>query len=900
MDIFSRAKNKMKKQQQHAASRRAKINITRCIPVVFSSLAAIVPFHVAAEQYFNPAFLSSDPSAVADLARFNKDGGQAPGSYRVDVYINNSFVATRDIEFKSSKEISDADKTAATAEKGNTSASDSSLTPFLAIKELEAIGINVKVIPDLKELPDDKIVGVEKSIPGAKANFDFEKLRLDLSIPQINMKNDARGYIPPEQWDEGINALLLNYNFSGNESSANGERQSDKFLSLESGINLGAWRLRDSSSWSSSNSDNNNTNDFQHLSTYVERTIIPLKSEFVAGDTSTPGDVFDSNPIRGVQISSDDNMLPDSQKGFAPTIRGIAKSNAKVTIKQNNYVIYQTYVAPGAFEINDLFPTSSSGDLQVVVEESDGSISSYNVPYAGVPVLQREGRIKYAISAGQYRNGGDQQDKTTFEQATILWGIPYGITVYGGTQFSDNYRSFALGLGKNFGDLGALSVDITQANSTLADDSTHQGQSLRFLYAKTLNTLGTNFQLLGYRYSTEGFYTLSDTMYKRMSGYNDSYDDGNHNDKDNIPEYFDYYNLTYTKRGKIQANISQQLGEAGSVYLSGSQQSYWHTDETDTLLQAGFSSQIWGANYTVAYNYNKSQGQPEADQIFSLNVSIPLSQWLSPGQSNSTQPAHNAYLSYNNNTDNKGNMTQQAGVSGTLLDDNNLSYSVMQGYGNNGVGNSGSVSTNYQGAYGNANVGYNYSSGYKQVNYGLSGGIVAHRNGVTLSQPLGDTNVLIAAPGADNVGVENNTGVKTDWRGYAVVPYASTYRQNRIALDTNTMNNNTDIEEAIVNVVPTQGAIVRASFNAHVGVRVLMTLMHNGKPLPFGASVTRTDITASGIVGDAGQVYMAGLPLKGTLKSQWGSGADQQCQADYSLPDDSMKNAITYANVTCK
>lgn len=874
----------MKKQRYFAPCRRAKIAFNRYAPVVFSSLAVISPVQAMAEQYFNPAFLSNDPSAVADLARFNKEGGQAPGSYRVDIYINDAFIAARDVDFKSS-----------TADEK----SEESLTPFFTLKELDAFGINIKALPTLKELPQDQAISLESHIPGTKANFDFEQQRLDLSIPQIAMKNDARGYIPPEQWDEGINALLLNYNFTGDETNYNGEHQSDKFLSLQSGINFGPWRLRDNTSWSSNDSDSSHSSDIQHISTYVERTIIPLKSELVGGDTSTPGDVFDSVPFRGVQISSDDNMLPDSQKGFAPTIRGIAKSNAKVTIKQNNYIIYQTYVAPGAFEINDLFPTSSSGDLLVLIEESDGSVNSYSVPFSGVPVLQREGRTRYAFSVGQYRNGGDQQDKSEFGQATLLWGLPLGFTVYGGSQVSSNYLSFALGMGKNLGDLGAFSVDITQANSTLADDSTHQGQSLRFLYAKTLNEFGTNFQLLGYRYSTQGFYTFSDTTYKRMSGYNDNEKNVIKND-DSEPDYFDYYNLTYTKRGKLQANISQQVGNNANIYITASQQSYWHTDETDTLLQMGFNSMIWGASYTLAYNYNKMQGQPEADQVFSFNVSIPLAEWMSPSQSAPSQAAHNAYATYNASTDNKGNTSQQAGLSGTLLEDNNLGYSVMQGYGNNGVGNSGNVSANYQGGYGNANVGYNYSNDYKQLNYGVSGGVVAHRHGITLGQPLGDTNVLIEAAGAKNVSVENNSGVKTDWRGYAIVPYASTYRQNRIALNTTTLDNNTDIDEAVVNVVPTQGAIVRAKFSAHTGVRALITLTHNGKPLPFGTSVTRTDITAGSIVGDAGQVYMAGLPLKGTLISQWGPGADQQCQADYDLPEDTLTQAIAYANVTCK
>ncbi len=85
---------------------------------------------------------------------------------------------------------------------------------------------------------------------------------------------------------------------------------------------------------------------------------------------------FDSVSFRGVQLASDDNMLPDSLKGFAPVVRGIAKSNAQITIKQNGYTIYQTYVSPGAFEISDLYSTSSSGDLLVEIKEADGSVNS--------------------------------------------------------------------------------------------------------------------------------------------------------------------------------------------------------------------------------------------------------------------------------------------------------------------------------------------------------------------------------------------------------------------------------------------------------------------------------------------------------------------------------------------
>lgn len=79
----------------------------------------------------------------------------------------------------------------------------------------------------------------------------------------------------------------------------------------------------------------------------LQRDVRSLKSLLRIGDTYTTGDVFDSIQFRGVQLMSDDEMLPDSQRGFTPTIRGVAHSNAKVTVSQHGYVIYGPFVSPG-------------------------------------------------------------------------------------------------------------------------------------------------------------------------------------------------------------------------------------------------------------------------------------------------------------------------------------------------------------------------------------------------------------------------------------------------------------------------------------------------------------------------------------------------------------------------
>jgi outer membrane usher protein len=836
-------------------------------------------FNAHSEMWFDPSFFSDDPHSVADLSHFEKGQEVAPGTYRVDIFLNDAFVESRDVNFVTLNP------------KGEVSA-------CLTTESLERMGVKTSSYSAFNLLKKQACAPLETIIPDSKLTFDVAKLRLDISVPQIAVKNTAQGYVPPEKWEQGINALLLNYVFNGANSSDKSEGSSTDnsyFLGLNSGLNLGGWRLRNSSTWSTSS---NSGDKWENVSSYIQHTVIPLNSELTVGDNYTSGELFDSVSFRGVQLASDENMLPDSMRGFAPVVRGIAKSNAQVTVKQNGYVVYQTYVSPGAFEFSDLFSTSSSGDLQVEIKESDGSISSYSIPYSTVPLLQREGAIKYAATIAKFRSGNTQQDEKPFGQATVQWGGPWGVTFYGGMQYAENYSSQLFGTGFNFGDLGAVSIDVTNASSTLIDDSVHHGQSIRFLYAKSLNELGTNLQLLGYRYSTSGYYTLADTMYKHMDGY--AFEDG---DDEDTPLWSRYYNLYYTKRGKIQVNISQQLGDYGSFYLSGSEQSYWHTDEKDKLIQFGYNTSIKDVTVSLSWNYSQSKGQSESDQIFALNLSLPLGKWLAGKSSGIADRRNSAYATSNTSIDNEGHFNQNTGVSGTLLDAGNLSYSVQQGYVSQNSSASGSAGLDLQSTYGNAQLGYNYSQNgdFQQVNYGLSGGVVVHSHGVTLSQPLGETNVLVAAPGAEGTRLTNSVGVKTDWRGYTVIPHATTYRENRIALDASSLGQNVDVDDAVVSVVPTKGALVLASFSARKGGRALIKTKYQDKPVPFGAiAALDGEEGNTGIVDDSGILYMAGLPAGGDIAIKWGNKPDQHCVLNYQLTEQQLDAPISRITRECK
>ncbi|MVY05767.1 fimbria/pilus outer membrane usher protein, partial [Escherichia coli] len=137
---------------------------------------------------------------------------------------------------------------------------------------------------------------------------------------------------------------------------------------------------------------------------------------------------------------------PDPQKGFAPTIRGIARTNAQVTVQQNGYVLYQTYVTPGAFVIDDLYPTASSGNLEVAVKESDGEIRRFTQPYASVTSMQREGSLKYNLVAGRYHSD-DASQRPLMMQLSLMRGFAHNMTLFGGLQSAAQYHNLSFGAG---------------------------------------------------------------------------------------------------------------------------------------------------------------------------------------------------------------------------------------------------------------------------------------------------------------------------------------------------------------------------------------------------------------------------------------------------------------------
>src|SRR5690606_14583717 len=126
-------------------------------------------------------------------------------------------------------------------------------------------------------------------LPEAKLSFDAGQQTLNVSIPQIYLHQNVRGYISPKLYDQGINALIINYSANTNIYNADsGKNYTNSNLFLNSGFNFGPWRYRNQSSLVKYSDQ---SPDWNNVINKLERDLIPLKARLEIGDANTRNDV---------------------------------------------------------------------------------------------------------------------------------------------------------------------------------------------------------------------------------------------------------------------------------------------------------------------------------------------------------------------------------------------------------------------------------------------------------------------------------------------------------------------------------------------------------------------------------------------------------------------------------
>ena len=859
----------------------------------------------AADTNFDRSMLAGAGQNTTDLSRFERGNFVPAGIYRVDMFLNDAPVGRSDVRLAAPSP-------------------DASATPCVTPALLDTLGLHPADLADplLAEMADPAAcVDISRVIPGASLGFDLADLRLDAGVPQAFLGRAARGYVDPKYWDAGVTAGLLNYNLNSYRTSAGGLRQTSTYLGLDAGINLGSWRIRHNSTlnWQSGTAGAGATHHWQNIATYAQRDLTTLRAQLTVGDSWTSGEIFDSFGLRGVQIATDDRMQPQSLRGYAPTVRGVADSNAKVVVRQNGMLIYQTTVSPGPFVIDDLFATGYGGDLEVSVTEASGRVHTFSVPYASVPQLLRPGVNRFSIAAGQLREQSIEHEPNVV-QATLQHGFTNLLTGYAGMVGSQGYGAVLLGSALNTR-YGAFALDITGARTSIPGLDSMSGQSVRLSYSKIMAPTGTSLSVAAYRYSTSGYLSLRDAARARDYA------------RRGLPVFAGgpvqpvlingvpvaglltpeqqaaLAGVNYTgaidtagvdrQRNNFSINLSQRLGAAGgSLYVTGSARDYWNRGGTDTQFQVGYNNSVGRLNYNVSASRERNLSG-RSENRFMVNLTIPLGNGVHA-------PILTGALSRNGSDATQ----EQATLSGTAGSNDQFNYGVTathdSGRDNGAVGTSGSVNAGYRGSHVQLNAGFGAGSGYSQASLNIAGGIVAHPGGVTFGQPLGDTVGIVEAQDATGARVVNAAGLRIGQAGYALIPYLTPYQLNRIDIDPAGLSLDVQLDSTSAQIAPRAGAVVLIRFQSESGRFVLIqTRLSDGGTLPFGAEVDDAQGTPVGVVGQAGRI-MVRLPAEtGRLSVQWqDQDVTRTCLLPYHLkaPDKTKRTTgtIEQIEVTCE
>lgn len=760
-----------------------------------------------------------------DLTAFTHGNPVYAGRYLVNIYVNGDWVGRKELEFAPQAE-------------------NKKIEHCFDLKQLISIGIDVS---SLQSNAEQKCQTLSAWIPDAMSRMNPNELRYDLTIPQVNLKRNARGYVPPEVWDRGINAGFLSYNFNFQENTIEHETTNNQYLTLNAGLNLAGWQLRHNAV---ANKQQGQESNYESLNTYAQRAFPSISSVLTLGESYTSGELFDSFAFTGAQIRSDDRMLPETQTGYAPVIRGVAQTQAMVEVRQNKQLIYQMSVAPGAFVIDDLYPTGYGGDMQVTIREANGQIQRFNVPYASVSQMLRPGHSRFGVTAGRVRNKS-LLEQDYFVQGNYQRGINNLLTTYTGTILSEHYQS--LQLGAAFATpLGAVSMDVTHSDTDLLDseEKRSRGQSYKLSYSKFWIPTNTNFTLAAYRYSTSGYYNFQDA--------------------NNIQDYLrkglatDYIGR---ERSQYQLSLNQNLPEGwGSVYFTGRWSDYWDKTQPQTDYQFGYNNTYKLLNYSFSMQ-KITDIDGKKDDHYYLTLSMPLEL-----KRRSINLSHTV-SDYGNNTN----------ISGDLNNDRSLSYNLSAtdiGYHQR----SASANLQYRSPYATAMVYGGKGRDYHQWGTNLTGAVVAHAGGVSFSPDMVDTMVLVKAENAKGAAINNTVGLKVDPWGYAVIPYVMPYRMNEISIDSKAVNEQVELLSNSLELAPYAGAISLVEFKTKSGFPLLIKSQQvSGEHLPFAANVYDAEGQVVGVVSQGSQIMLRTELLKNTLHVKWGDTVTQQCKVTYDI-----------------
>ncbi|GAA3577694.1 outer membrane usher protein [Gibbsiella greigii] len=800
--------------------------------------------YAADEIQFNTDVLDTNDRNNIDLSQFSRSGFIMPGTYTMVLHVNKSDMPEQQVAF--------------VAPENDPKGSEACLSPAL----VNQLGLKENQAGSLAWTHGGQCLDL-RSLPGMEAHGDLSTSSLYLSIPQAYLEYTSENWDPPSRWDEGIPGLLFDYNVNAQTQQRHRSGGSGSY-SLSgngtTGANLGAWRLR--ADWQANLSHQTGSgqptdSQFDWSRYYAYRAIPALRARLSMGEDYLSSDLFDSLRFTGASLRSDDNMLPPNLRGYAPEVSGVAKTNAKVVISQQGRVLYETQVAAGPFRIQDI-NDAVSGELDVRVEEQDGSVQTFKMNTASIPYLTRPGSLRYKLAMGKPSDWEHRTRGPLFATGEFSWGVSNGWSLYGGGIGGGDYNALSVGLGRDLMALGALSFDVTQSRANLPQQGTLTGGSYRLSYSKSFDEYDSQITFAGYRFSQKDFMSMAEYLDARYEG------ERNGNSKE-------LYTITFNK----------QFRDWGlSTYLTYSHQTYWDRPANDryNLMVSRYFDVGNFKNLSVSLSAYRTRYNDTNDDGMYLSLSVP---W-----------GNNGTLSYNMAASRDDN-THRIGYYNRVDEHNN--YQISAGSARSGATASGYYSHEGDMAQVSANASYQGGS-YSAMGLTAQGGMTITGQGAALHRVTsqGGTRLMLDTEGVADVPVRGyGSTIMTNRFGKAVITDVNSYYRNRASIDLNRLGDNVEATRSVVQATLTEGAIGYRQFDVIAGEKAMAIIkLADGSEPPFGATVMNMRKQTTGIINDSGSVYLSGINPGEVMQVHWNGGPQCQVQMPTPLPAEMLMNSL--------
>lgn len=779
---------------------------------------------------FNEGFLVGNlPASAQSYA----DGNSLPaGIHRLEIRINGVLDDTSDIDIDPQGRVS-----------------------CLPVDILQRLPLR----PALREALDKAggCADLSTQVEGARVTVDAATLQLRISVPQAALDAGPRGHVAPAQRDQGLTAGFIDYTFNHYAAA----QRSAAYLGVAAGFNAGSWRLRHRFSLGR----RRGRLDHQAYATTLQRDLADWNARLVMGQGATSSSLFPSVPFIGASVLTDEQMLPDSQRGYAPVVRGTAEGSALVTVRQNGQAIRELSVAPGPFIIDDLYPTAYSGDLQVTVMEADGREQRFDVSFSAAPLALRAGTSRVNVAAGQldslqtgYRDTPLRTGRR-FVEATYARGLSNTVTALAGAQWAEHYHAASAGIALNTR-IGAFGSDLTSSSARPPGVAARSGSSVRLNYQRYVAGTATRIGLSSSWTLARGFSGLADHL--------DPYSGGKE---------------TKAERSRLHWNINQRLGDHSQFYLMGSQSTSWRHAQGHLQYQMGWQQSLGSVNIDVSATRSDS-GDRGQDVRYAIGMSMPLGRAM-----------HAPRLITRLDRADTGSR-QSLDVSGSLGASNPFSYGASASRGSHG--DTSHLSGTWQSSHGRFHASAGHAEQGATRSLGAAGSLVLHAGGLNAGPASPGTLVLAHAAGAEGARVGLGGDIRIARNGYAVLPHASPYRWNRIELDPSGLPLDVSVVRTSQQVAPTAGSIAPVTFDVRRdSVLFIDAVDWLGRSLPFAAVIHDEQGRAVGAVGQGSVIQLRGAQARGVLTARVDGRA--LCRLVYELPATPDANGLKWIQSTC-